>query len=176
MIETERLLLRLPESSDAQMLAELLADAEGMRYIGAGETGGLYDAVKQVARMLHAWEADGFGRFVVVRKADEVAIGRVGLLAWDPDTWQNGTRAEIGELAEIELGWQLARPAWGYGYATEAAGAVRDWAFAEVRPPRLISLIHPENLRSIHVAEKIGERFDRLVTTHRGVDVQLWAS
>ena len=137
MIETERLLLRLPESSDAQMLAELLADAEGMRYIGAGETGGLYDAVKQVARMLHSWEADGFGRFVVVRKADEVAIGRVGPLA---------------------------------------SGAVRDWAFAEVRPPRLISLIHPENLRSIHVAEKIGERFDRLVTTHRGVDVQLWAS
>jgi RimJ/RimL family protein N-acetyltransferase len=173
-IETERLTLRLPEPTDARALAGLLADAEVMRYIGTGETGGIDDAVEQVARMLRAWEADGFGRFLVVRNADGAAIGRVGLLAWDPDAWRNGTRAEIGEHAEIELGWQLTRSAWGHGYATEAAAAVRDWTFAEVRPRRLISLIHPENLRSTKVAARIGERFDHVVTTHRGVDAQLW--
>jgi RimJ/RimL family protein N-acetyltransferase len=173
-IETERLVLRPPEARDAAEIAEQLADAEVMRYIGRGETRGLDDAVEQIERMVRAWELDGFGRFVVVQKADGTAIGRVGLLVWDPELWRSGTLSEIGPHAEVELGWTLARRAWGLGYATEAAAAVRDWAAREVRPRRLISLIHPDNARSMRVAEKIGERFDRVVTTQRGIDVQLW--
>ena len=99
---------------------------------------------------------------------------RVGLLAWDPAIWRSGIRAEIGERAEIELGWTLSRDAWGCGYATEAAAAIRDWALREVRPPRLISLIHPENERSMRVATKIGEHFEQTITTHRGIPAQLW--
>jgi RimJ/RimL family protein N-acetyltransferase len=173
-IETERLFLRLPEASDAAAIAEQLGDAEVMRYLGRRETGDLEDAVEQLAKMRRAWEFDGFGGFVVELKADGAAIGRVGLLVWDPESWRNGTRAEIGDHAEIELGWTLARSAWGRGYATEAAAAVRDWALHEVRPRRIISLIHPENVRSMRVATKIGEHFERGVTTDRGIDVQLW--
>ena len=62
----------------------------------------------------------------------------------------------------------------GRGYATEAAAAARDWALANVRPGRLISLIHPENARSKRVAEKLGERFDRGITTTQGVPAELW--
>ena len=98
-----------------------------------------------------------------------------GLLVWDPQTWQNGTRSEIGDEAEIELGWTLERAAWGNGFATEAATAVRDWALREVQPRRLISLIHPENVRSIRVAEKIGERYQHDIVMHHGATVQLWA-
>ena len=174
MIETDRLLLRLPVPGDAEQLLEGFADPEVMRYIGRGETGTLLDAIDQVDKMQRAWRADGFGRFVVVRQADGAVLGRVGLLAWDPRTWANGIRQELGPDAEIELGWTLARSAWGHGYATEAAEAARDWTLAEVRPRRLISLIHPDNERSKRVATKIGERFDCSVMTKRGIPAELW--
>lgn len=174
MIETERLRLRLPEPTDAPALLRQLEDAEVMRYIGRGETGTLDDAVAQVEKMLRAWQDDGFGRFVVVRRSDDALIGRVGLLAWHPLTWRNGTRGEFGEQAEIELGWTLEREAWGRGFATEAALAVRDWARSEVRPRRLISLIHAQNVRSIRVAERLGATRERHVVTAHGEAVQLW--
>jgi len=174
-IETERLLLRLPELDDAAAVAETIADPEVMRFIGAGETGTFGDAVQTVESMRLAWEQDGFGRFVVVRSTDRVTLGRVGLLAWNPTSWKSGTRSEIGDEAELELGWTLGRAAWGHGYATEAALAARDWALREIRPRRLISLIHAENPRSMRVAEKIGERHLDDVTTHRGIQVQLWS-
>jgi len=174
-IETDRLLLRLPTADDAAPLLRQLEDPEVMRYIGHGETGTIEDAIEQVEKMLRAWHDDGFGRFVVVRRADRSLIGRVGLLAWDPATWRNGTRRELGEQAEIELGWTLERAAWGRGYATEAARAVRDWALREVQPRRIISLIHADNSRSARVAERLGARPERDVVTARDVAVQLWS-
>jgi RimJ/RimL family protein N-acetyltransferase len=175
MIETERLVLRLPVAGDAGPVAEALADPEVMRFIGMGGTGTLADAVEEVALMLRAWEEDGFGRFIVVRAEDGATLGRVGLLAWDPGVWRSGIRSEIGEHAEIEIGWTFLRKEWGQGYAAEAAAAVRDWALREVRPRRLISLIHPDNARSMSVAARIGERFERVITTHRGIPSQLWS-
>ena len=145
-----------------------------MRFIGRGETGTAADALAQIERIRQQWVEDGFGRFMVVRKDDGVLLGRVGLLAWDPAGWRSGLRSEIGERAEVELGWTLVRRAWGLGYATEAAAAVRDWAFREVRPHRLISLIHPDNERSLRVAARLGERYERTITTHLGMPAELW--
>ena len=175
MIETERLLLRLPEQDDAPGLARVMADPEVMRYIGAGQTGTYGDAVERIEIHRHKWELDGFGLFSVLRKDRGEFIGRVGLLVWDPVIWEPGTRHEIGEAAEIELGWTLDRTAWGHGYATEAAFAARDWALRVVEPRRLISLIHPDNARSIRVAEKIGSGYERDIFTARGVVAQLWS-
>ena len=50
---------------------------------------------------------------------------------------------------------------WGYGYATEAARAVRDYAFSELNLNRLVALIEPVNQRSIRVAEKLGMRYEK---------------
>jgi RimJ/RimL family protein N-acetyltransferase len=174
MIETERLLLRLPATQDAPAVARQMTDPEVMKYIGP--TGDAKDAAERIEQMLRSWEDDGFERFVVVRRDTGEAVGRVGLLVWDPETWRHGTRREIGARAEIELGWTFERAAWGHGFATEAAEAVRDWALREVLPPRLISLIHPDNERSQRVAAKIGERhIDDVVITEQQVAVQLWA-
>jgi RimJ/RimL family protein N-acetyltransferase len=56
---------------------------------------------------------------------------------------------------EIEIGWRLRRDAWGAGRATEAARAL-DHAFITLGLPEVVADIHPENRRSIRVAEKIG--------------------
>ena len=63
----------------------------------------------------------------------------------------------------LEVGWVLGRRYWGRGFATEAARAALHHAFSALGARRVISLIHPDNERSIRVAERLGERFDRRV-------------
>jgi [ribosomal protein S5]-alanine N-acetyltransferase len=154
MIKTERLVLRLPTLADATGLLEAFGDPEAMRYIGDGSTTDLAGSEQAVGRWLERWDAWGIGMFIVVRSEDTRVLGRVGFLRWDPETW------EIGG-SETELGWGLAREHWGRGYATEAALRLRDWAIAERGLTRLISLIQHENQRSVRVAEKLGERYER---------------
>jgi RimJ/RimL family protein N-acetyltransferase len=156
LIETERLLLRRPAMADAPGLLEAFADPEAMRYIGDGSTADLAGSEDAVRLWLERWEAWGIGMFVVERVEDWRVLGRAGFLRWDPETW------EIGG-SETELGWGLAREHWGHGYATEAALALRDWVFGGHGPTRLISLIQHGNLRSVRVAEKLGERYERHV-------------
>jgi RimJ/RimL family protein N-acetyltransferase len=112
---------------------------------------------------------------VVERRSDACVLGRVGFLVWHADEWRTGTRAEFGDRAEVEIGWLLAREHWGDGYATEAAVAARDWAFTELGLPRLVSLILPGNDRSVRVAEKLGETYERDVTTIHGQTTLLFA-
>jgi RimJ/RimL family protein N-acetyltransferase len=149
LIETERLVLRMPRLEDADDLLEYIRDPEVMRWIG-GEAGDRSSAVAAIERWLGQWEANGIGPFAVTR--EERVLGRVGFLVWDRSTWQQSSYGEAGGNAETEIGWTLAREHWGHGYATEAARAARDWAAKE----RVISLIHPDNRRSQRVAQKLG--------------------
>ena len=175
MIETERLLLRPPESNDVMAVYRLISDPEVMRWLSqGGEPETLDDAAARIDRWTRAWEIDGFGHFIVVRRDTGTAVGRVGFLVWDDEPWNPGLRAEIGDDAEIELGWSLERVAWGHGYATEAARAARDWGLEHVEMRRLISLIAHENLRSQRVAVKIGETYRHDVTIEGGLTLGLW--
>ena len=167
MIETERLILRLPRIEDAPGLLEAFADPEAMRYIGDGSTTDLAGAAQAVERWLARWDAWQIGMFVVERTVDERVLGRAGFLRWDPETW------EIGG-SETELGWGLAREHWGHGYATEAALALRDWALGDLGLTRLISLIQHGNVRSVRVAEKLGERHERDIEV-RGLPTGLYS-
>ena len=63
---------------------------------------------------------------------------------------------EIDGTAEVELGYDFRSDYWGRGLATEAASAVRDFAFTQLGLSRLISLIRPENVASRRVSEKVG--------------------
>jgi RimJ/RimL family protein N-acetyltransferase len=174
MIETERLVLRPPEPRDVDAVARYIADPEVVRFL-SGTTGTREAATERVEQWRAAWDADAFGIFSAELRDTGEWVGRIGLLAWDPLGWEHGTRAAIGEHAEIELGWTLDRDAWDHGYATEAAIAVRDWALREIRPRRLISLIHPDNARSLRVAERIGERHVENVLVEGSIEVELWA-
>jgi RimJ/RimL family protein N-acetyltransferase len=159
-LETERLELRPPREDDLDELLPVYGDADVMRYIAEGKPWSRERTQLAIRRWTSFWDDDGFGLFAVERRADGRLIGDVGLLAWNTETWVPGSVASIGAPAQVEIGWTLARDAWGQGYATEAALAVRDWARDGLRLARLISLIHPENSASIHVAEKLGEQHE----------------
>ena len=174
-LETDRLLLRAPVPEDADALAPMYADPEVMRYVGDGRTLTLAETERSVRRMIDRWDADGFGLFTTVRKEDEAVIGRVGLLVWNTDTWEPTTRAAAADVpSEVEVGYTLGRDYWGQGYATEAAGAVRDYALGELGADRLIALIIHGNTASENVARKLGLEYERKVMLGRR-EAQLFA-
>ena len=63
---------------------------------------------------------------------------------------------DIDGAPEVEIGYRLRPDYWGRGLGTEAAAATRDYGFGELGMTRLISLIQPENIASVRIAEKIG--------------------
>ncbi|MFL5959336.1 MAG: GNAT family N-acetyltransferase [Gaiellaceae bacterium] len=166
-VATERLVLRKPRPDDAPGLLDAYADVEVVRYISDGSTATLAEVEEGIEQWLERWEEWGLGFFSLERRDDGRVLGRAGFVRWDPETWQVGG-------TETELGWLLARKHWGHGYATEAALALRDWALGERRLSRLVSLIQHENVRSIRVAEKLGERYERDVEV-RGKPTRLYS-
>ena len=159
-LETKRLVLRPPVPEDADALAPMYADPEVMRYVGDGNALTREDTERSLRRMLQAWESDGFGLFTTVRKEDEAVIGRVGLIVWNPQTWEV-TKATAVEPTELEVGYTLGRDFWGQGYATEAAAAARDFALDRLGAERLIALIIHGNEASVNVARKLGLEYER---------------
>jgi RimJ/RimL family protein N-acetyltransferase len=142
-VETERLLLRGWRDSDTDAWAELCADDEVMR--SHGREGGISvgDAWREMAMLAGHWTLKGFGHWALELRASGELAGRAGLLR--PPDWPG-----------LELGWTVARPHWGNGYAGEAARAAMGWARTELGADHLISLIADGNRRSQRVAEKLG--------------------
>lgn len=149
-LETQRLLLRSFHEGDLDAYASMHADPEVMRYLGDGVPLSREDAWRSMAVMAGHWTLRGFGMWAVEEKSTGALIGRVGL--YEPEGWPGQ-----------EVGWTLAREHWGRGYAFEAAEASLDHAFHTLQWPRAISLIDPDNQRSIRLAERLGERFERKV-------------
>lgn len=158
-LETQRLLLRLPQAKDADEFEQIWGDEETAQFVGGAKTRSEVEAM--IERMTRHWERYGVGLLTVERKDDGRALGRVGLLVWDPARWVSGFHEQLAQPYETEIGWTIGREHWNRGYATEAAIACRDWALDELRLMRLISLIASENVASIRVAEKIGQSFER---------------
>src|SRR5207245_10484293 len=99
----------------------------------------------------------GYGLFSVILKINGLLIGNCGL-----------QRMEIGGVQAVELGYEFRSDYWNEGYATEAAGAVRDFAFHQFHLPRLTSLVRLGNLGARRVSEKIGmKRIDDLTHKNR---------
>jgi RimJ/RimL family protein N-acetyltransferase len=155
-LETDRLVLRPLTMEDSDAFAGFYADPEVMRFIGSGVTFDPSWTRNSLRWMIERFEADGFGQLAVERRVDGQLMGRCGLLVWDTESWTPTRLSEATGPTEIEVGYLLGREYWGQGFATEAAAAVRDWAFANLELERLIALIYPQNERSIGVARRLG--------------------
>lgn len=154
-IETERLILRKPNYDDAEGAAKMLGDMNVMEWLG-GETVPPEAMPAVIDKWLERWDENGCGPFSIIRREDGCWLGRAGILVWDTrGVWTHGTLSGSGEFAQPELGWALTTAYWGSGYATEATGAAREWAYAELGFERLVSVIRPDNVRSQGVAQRL---------------------
>jgi len=155
-IETARLVLRGWEDRDLDAYAALCADREVMRFIGPGTPQTREQAGAAMASFGTTWAERGFGLWCVTRPGEDTCVGFVGLAV--PDFLP-----EI--MPAVEIGWRLARAAWGRGYATEGALAARDFGFDRVGLDRIVGIAHPDNHTSTGVMRKLGMSLER-ATVH----------
>jgi [ribosomal protein S5]-alanine N-acetyltransferase len=168
--ETQRLILRQFTWDDLDTIAAILADPQGMKFIGNGVPKTLQEVREWMTRWIedgvYGWSAETlqrvpqlwraaernahFSMWATLDKPSGELIGRCGLLAWNLD----------GQL-EVEVGYHLASAFWGRGLATEAAKTIRDYGMDRLGFDRLISIIKPDNLASQKVALKIGMHHEK---------------
>ena len=144
-IETERLLLRDWGDADAGPYAALNADPRVMEFFPAALTREQSDA--QMAGIRAVIAERGYGLYAAEEKTSGRFIGFIGL---------SRPSFEAHFTPAVEIGWRLAREAWGQGYATEGARAVRDHAFGSLGMDALVSFTAEWNRPSRRVMEKIG--------------------
>lgn len=145
MLETERLILRRWRSGDREAWAAMNADPQVMRHYEKPLTAAESNA--RIERLERHIDDHGFGEYAVERRADGVLLGMVGLATLDaPNPLAPG----------VEVGWRLARHAWGQGYATEAARAAMDDGFARIGLDRIVTFTARPNLPSQAVMARLG--------------------
>ena len=144
-LRTERLLLREWLDGDREPFAALNADPEVAEYLGGPLDRAGSDRL--VDRIRARWRSDGHGLWAVERLDDGLFIGFVGLAAPSFD-------APFTPC--VEVGWRLARSAWGQGFATEAAREAVRFGFEELGLEEIVSFTVPANVRSRAVMERLG--------------------
>jgi [ribosomal protein S5]-alanine N-acetyltransferase len=142
-LQTARLNLRPFSENDLDDLSALMANPDFMRFslgvFSREQTAGFLEKVR-------ARDREGLpSQFALIFRPARKLIGYCGFF---PQT--------VDEVEELEIAYRLDSSYWGQGIATEAARAVRDHAFDDLRLSHVISLIHPENIASRRVAEKNG--------------------
>ncbi|GAA2488296.1 GNAT family N-acetyltransferase [Streptomyces thermolineatus] len=143
-LHTERLVLRGWRESDIAPWAAMNADPEVREHFPDVLTREQSEA--SVARFRTELEQRGWGWWAVEVRATGGFIGFAGL-----DPVDDGL-----PFTGVEAGWRLARPAWGHGYATEAARAVVDFGFESLGLVEVLAVTTATNLRSQAVMRRIG--------------------
>jgi RimJ/RimL family protein N-acetyltransferase len=153
-IETDRLVLRAQRFGDWPVYAAFLA-SERATYMG-----GPFSEAAAWGMFCHdvgQWTLMGHGALMLEERHGSRCIGQVGI--------------NPGPLfPEHELGWLLYPGAEGQGYAFEAASALRHWAFNTFGLKTLVSYIHPDNLSSRRLAERLGAVLDMGAARHDPYD------
>jgi RimJ/RimL family protein N-acetyltransferase len=146
-VSTERLRLRRFRTGDAEAFAAINADPLVVRHLGGEIDRTASDAL--LGRIMGHWDEHGFGLWAAELRDDGRMIGFVGLSI-------PGFLPAV--LPAVEVGWRLASDVWGRGLATEGGRAGIAWGSAALGLDRIISVIDPDNIASLRVAEKLGMR------------------
>jgi RimJ/RimL family protein N-acetyltransferase len=135
-LTTDRLVLRGLELRDFEAYAVMMADPLVTRYLADGQPLARSGAWRQLEQFIGHWALRGFGLWAVEERTTGAFMGRIGCV--EPEGWPG-----------FEVGYALARPFWGQGYALNYARNV-------LHKERIISLVRPENSASARVAERLG--------------------
>ena len=141
-LETSRLILRPFESGDVELAFGWFGDPNVMRFTPTGPDTSIDQTKARLANYQQHQITHGFSKWIILERQLGRAIGDSGLLNLKDHGW-------------IDLGFRLAKRYWGKGLATEAASAWVRAAFDDFHIDRLTALVHPENIASIRVLEKL---------------------
>lgn len=162
-LETERLRLRPLVPEDAADLFTIISEPENVRFLG-----GISASVEQVRGYIESHIAanapHGRGFCAAILRSTRELIGRAGLFL-----------SIVEGKGEVELAYLFDKAHWGRGYASEAAKVFVQYG-DKIGAGRMIAIVHPENLASVRVAQKVGFRYERQLADYKDFgDVGLYA-
>jgi ribosomal-protein-alanine N-acetyltransferase len=146
---TPRLILRSWRDGDIAPFAHMSADPEVMAFF---------------ERPLSAAEAEALVRRVQQRESEDGfcmwALELPGLVPFIGFAGIQRVPFEAPFAPAVEIGWRLARAAWGHGFATEAARGALAYAFGPAGLDEIVAMAVPSNHRSLAVMQRIGMQPD----------------
>ena len=157
-LETKRLILRGPQRNDLEAFTRFMTSAPSLK--AQGETITADQAWFGFLTGIGHWQWHGFGFFTLVKRETGEPVGRVGLL-------------KHSNWPDVELAWHLFEDGERHGFATEAARAVKTWAFDALGLEHLYSYIDCDNTRSQAVARRLGAVTDGTRAPHEP-DAEIW--
>lgn len=148
MIRGERVTLRQWTDADLAPFAAMNDDPDVMRHLVKRLTRDESDAM--VDRIRSHFDAHGFGLWAI----DVPGLGFAGFVGLANVPFDLPLAGFEGQ--QHEIGWRLARAAWGHGYAAEGARLARRHGFEVLKLPRIVSFTALANRASVAVMERIG--------------------
>ena len=151
-IETERLRLREFDSTDGELIFELLNSQGWLKYIGSRSIATIDDAVNYIETKLQkGYRESGFGFYLVELKATGVKTGMCGLVKREG-------------LDDVDIGFALLPQYENKGYAYESSMAVIQYAKNKLKINKLAAITMPSNFTSVKLLEKLGMKFDKKIS------------
>ena len=150
-LETKRLILNQLSTEDAEFILELLNEPSFIRNIGDRGVRTMEGAHAYILNgPVASYAKNGFGLYLVKLKETAESIGMCGLIKRD-------------SLEDVDIGYAFLPRFWSKGYAFESALAVKEYAKNVVGLSRIVGITDPDNEVSIHVLQKIGLQFEKMV-------------
>ncbi len=163
-LETNRLIMRPFEETDAEGLFLLDSNPEVMKYVGGMVSTEIEQSRQMIEFIQNQYKENGVGRLAVIEKSSNILIGWSGL---------KYLTSEINGMKNVyELGYRFLPEYWGKGYATETAIAALNYAFNEIKTDIVYAMAVTENAGSNHVLRKLG--FEELGTFLDDGDLCYW--
>ena len=164
-LETDRLILRRFSSQDAEFILDLLNQPSFLTHIGDRGVRTIQDAENNIINgPMDSYARHGFGLFLVELKATRSAIGMCGLI-----------RRQA--LEDVDIGFAFLPQYRSRGYAFEAASAIKAYSKDRLKLDRIVAIVAPGNERSIRLLEKIGLKFERMITWQEdGSELKLYGT
>ena len=145
-ITTPRALLREFNESDLEILHGIISVRAVLRYFPSDDMPSI-DQVRRLIERHHShWMEHGYGWWALALAQEQKLIGWCGLNL-------------LPETNEVELKYLLSEDHWGKGLATEAARVSLRYGFEQAELEQIIGIVHPENIASRRVLEKVGMAF-----------------
>ncbi len=151
-LQTERLKLRELNANDAEFILRLLNESSFLRFIGDKGVRSIDDAREYILNgPVASYQKNGFGLYLVELKDTNTPLGMCGLLKRE-------------SLADVDIGFAFVPEFWNKGYGLESATAVMVYGKDVLKLPRIVAITNKDNDASAKLLEKIGLRFDRLIS------------
>ncbi|HSY48896.1 MAG TPA: GNAT family N-acetyltransferase [Thermoanaerobaculia bacterium] len=151
LLETDRLVIRSWQPDDRPAFTALMSHPEVTRYVHGGQPYSEDEVDEWFARQARQIAEHGICMGALIEKS----TGRLAGLA--------GTQP-LGTTGNLEIGWILARDAWGRGYAAEAGAAAMRHVLETLGRPRVVAIIDPDNEPSKRVAARLGMTYEARYT------------